>query len=194
MYLGDIEVRYRTEGNGSAEVGKDFQGGEFSVIILNGEGSKAIPVPIIDVRLCITHIIMLKYQLLSITPSPSNTLSLPLSLLKDDIPELEERFNVVLISVKLVNSSNTSSPPFLGARNTVTITIPPNDNPQGELVFQYSNLTVFEEDINMMLLVLREDGRFGRVTVEVILVEMGASGSGVDFTFQETVRIIRQQL
>ena len=45
-------------------------------------------------------------------------------------------FLVTLLSVSLVNSSDPTAPPILGALNAVEVTILPHDNPQGILTFR----------------------------------------------------------
>lgn len=63
--------------------------------------------------------------------------SIPVWVMDDDIPELDEVFLVNLTGVELVNSSLLSNtiPPRLGTHHVSQITLSPNDDPHG--VFRF---------------------------------------------------------
>ena len=121
----------------------------------------------------------------SISQSPSLS---PSFTSQDTTPELLETFFVQLISVRLLDQFNDTSPPFIGPVATVTINILPNDSPQGEFVLEQGTLSLPEGNTNLTLRVLRQAGTFGDVSVSVSPLLTTAT-IDVDFSFQNIVRI-----
>ncbi len=61
---------------------------------------------------------------------------IPVTVVEEVIPELDELFIVQLTSVTLVGGANSTLPPLLGATNVSEVVIPANDSPQGEMTFE----------------------------------------------------------
>lgn len=61
---------------------------------------------------------------------------IPVNLLDDVDPELDEVFLVRLTSVTLVGGANNTILPSIGADNVREVIIVANDSPQGEMTFQ----------------------------------------------------------
>ncbi len=63
---------------------------------------------------------------------------IPVRVVDEVIPELDEVFLVRLTSVTLVGGDTSTLPPLLGANNVSEVVIPANDSPQGEMTFEQS--------------------------------------------------------
>ncbi|XP_043920117.1 adhesion G-protein coupled receptor V1 [Protopterus annectens] len=88
------------------------------------------------------------------------------TILEDDVPELQEFFLVNLTSVELITHILTASPPRLDAVGLVAqVTIDANDGARGVIQWQLTNFQVNETAQNLTLVIYRSKGTFGNVSV-----------------------------
>ncbi|XP_069483725.1 adhesion G-protein coupled receptor V1 isoform X2 [Ambystoma mexicanum] len=109
----------------------------------------------------------------------SGTISI--SILEDDIPELQEFFLVNLTSVVLIINPVTSSPPRLDAEGlTAQIIIDANDGVRGVIEWQSTTFEINETQGSLTLVVYRNRGTYGNVSVFLYTQNLGAH-LGTDF-------------
>lgn len=95
--------------------------------------------------------------------------------LQDNAPELDEVFVVRLTSVMLVGAADgTTVPPSLGAASVAEVTIRPNDSPRGTITFIQSAFTVEEDAGAVDVVISREQGTVGRVSVVYFIISRSA--------------------
>ena len=125
----------------------------------------------------------------------------------DDIPELEEIFNIVLVSaVALDNetsSTETSGASISAISSQAAITVVENDYPYGLMQFTTSPpasrdpfipaatvapvLDVMEEDASITLYVVRAQGTVGSISVEYQTMDSNATSLGARSDYQDSV-------
>jgi len=110
---------------------------------------------------------------LVIIPDGARNVTLPVVILGDMVPELNESLVVRLTNVELVTPTISQATPTLGSVVEATLVIEENDNPRGVFLLQTtgggSEVRVQEPDdltVGVTLLVVRERGSIGRVSVE----------------------------
>lgn len=73
-------------------------------------------------------------------PDGVDSVKLSIPIVDDEVPEIDEGFTVKLMSVQLIDGSNSSSPPKLGISTQVEIVINANDDARGKLSFALESL------------------------------------------------------
>ena len=124
----------------------------------------------------------------------------------DNIPELEESFNITLVSAVALDNE-TSSTESSGASISVSgsqgvIRVGENDYPYGLMQFATSQppvapftpaatvapvLTVMEEESRITLYVVRAQGTVGSISVEYQTIDGNATSSGARSDYQDNV-------
>ncbi|KAE8635798.1 hypothetical protein XENTR_v10002742 [Xenopus tropicalis] len=96
----------------------------------------------------------------------ATTAAINISILEDDIPELQEYFFVSLTSVELIVKLMTSSPPHLDIKGlTAQIIIDANDGAQGVIEWQSTSYEINETQGILTLVAYRNKGTYGNVTL-----------------------------
>lgn len=118
------------------------------------------------------------------------SVSIPITIMGDDLPELNESLIVTLTGVELVNTGGEpviSGGPLLGAITQTTLTILENDDPRGVFIISgtdgRSEVGVIEPEsftFGITLRVERLQGSIGQVSVSWS-VAGGTAQSGQDF-------------
>ncbi|XP_032873159.1 adhesion G-protein coupled receptor V1 [Amblyraja radiata] len=115
------------------------------------------------------------------------TTTINVTILEDDIPELQELFLVKLTSVKLIQSDSSLFPPRLDAAGQVSqITIDANDGVKGIIQWQSMNFEVNETSENLTLVLYRDRGTYGNVSLFYYPQNLKAQ-LGLDFNVQPMV-------
>ena len=104
-------------------------------------------------------------------------------LLQDDDPELDEVFVVRLVSVTLLDMATGTVPPTVGVASVAEVTIQSNDSPGGTLTFIQEFYTVQEDVGSVDIVVAREQGTFGQVSV-VYFVSNVEAMNGQDYVIE----------
>ena len=122
-----------------------------------------------------------------IIPDGQMQASLPVTIIGDNVPELNESLTVTLTNVELVSTPSTPASPILGDLRQSTLVILENDDPHGVLVVSgtdgSSTVRVVEPDTStfgVTLRVQRERGSIGQVSVRWS-VSGGSATEGDDF-------------
>ncbi|XP_068103893.1 adhesion G-protein coupled receptor V1 [Hyperolius riggenbachi] len=103
------------------------------------------------------------------------TAAINVSILEDDIPELQEYILVTLTSVNLLVKFPTSSPPRLDIEGkTAQIIIDANDGAQGVIEWQRTSYEVNETHGVLTLVAYRNKGTFGSVSLFFYAQNIGA--------------------
>ncbi|KAM5328541.1 adhesion G-protein coupled receptor V1 [Glossophaga mutica] len=106
-----------------------------------------------------------------------------ITILEDDIPELEEYFLVNLTYVELIMAPLTSFPPRLDSEGlTAQIIIDANDGARGIIEWQHSRLDINETQGRLTLLAQRSQGALGHVSLFVYAQNLEAQ-LGLDYSF-----------
>ncbi|XP_019589799.2 adhesion G-protein coupled receptor V1 [Rhinolophus sinicus] len=106
-----------------------------------------------------------------------------ITILEDDIPELEEYFLVNLTYVELIMAPLTSFPPRLDSEGlTAQIIIDANDGARGIIEWQYSRFEVHETQGSLTLVAQRSKGALGQVSLFVYAQNLEAQ-LGLDYSF-----------
>uniref|UniRef100_F7FXQ0 Adhesion G-protein coupled receptor V1 n=1 Tax=Monodelphis domestica TaxID=13616 RepID=F7FXQ0_MONDO len=106
-----------------------------------------------------------------------------ITILEDDIPELEEYFLVNLTSVELIMAPQTSFPPRLDSEGlTAQIIIDANDGARGKIEWQNTRLEVRESQGSLTLEAHRGGGSLGHVSLFVYAQNLEAQ-LGMDYNF-----------
>ncbi|XP_058132092.1 adhesion G-protein coupled receptor V1 [Dasypus novemcinctus] len=106
-----------------------------------------------------------------------------ITILEDDIPELEEYFLVNLTYVELIMAPLTSFPPRLDAEGlTAQIVIDANDGARGVIEWQHSRFEVNETQGSLTLVAQRSEGALGHVSLFVYAQNLEAQ-LGLDYSF-----------
>ncbi|KAM8960806.1 adhesion G-protein coupled receptor V1 [Pelodytes ibericus] len=109
------------------------------------------------------------------------TAALNVSIMDDDIPELQEYILVTLISVELVLKLITASPPRLDTEGlTAQIIIDANDGVQGVIEWQRTSYTINETQGVLTLVAYRNKGTYGNVSLFFYAQNLGAQ-MGLDY-------------
>ncbi|KAG9488005.1 hypothetical protein GDO78_007684 [Eleutherodactylus coqui] len=109
------------------------------------------------------------------------TAAINVTILEDDIPELQEYIFVTLVSVELTVKLVTSSPPRLDAEGlTAQIIIDANDGIQGVIEWQRTSFEVNETHGILTLVAYRNKGTFGNVSLFFYAQNIGAQ-LGMDY-------------
>ncbi|XP_037657723.1 adhesion G-protein coupled receptor V1 [Choloepus didactylus] len=105
------------------------------------------------------------------------------TILEDDIPELEEYFLVNLTYAELIMAPLTSFPPRLDSEGmTAQIVIDANDGARGIIEWQHSRFDVNETQGSLTLVAQRSRGAFGHVSLFVYAQNLEAQ-LGLDYIF-----------
>ncbi|XP_052793587.1 adhesion G-protein coupled receptor V1-like [Mya arenaria] len=95
--------------------------------------------------------------------------AITVTIMEDEIPEVDEVFVVRLLSVTLINEQASGEPPVLGSTGTVSqVIINANDGTKGEVIFKQDSVNVLVDETtsrNITLNVERTRGTFGDVSV-----------------------------
>ncbi|KAM4808264.1 adhesion G-protein coupled receptor V1 [Rhinophrynus dorsalis] len=103
------------------------------------------------------------------------------SILEDDVPELQEYFFISLISVELIVKVVTSSPPRLDIEGlTSQIIIDANDGIQGVIEWQSTSYEINETQGLLTLVAYRNKGTHGNVSLFFYAQNLGAQ-LGMDY-------------
>ncbi|XP_068693739.1 adhesion G-protein coupled receptor V1-like isoform X3 [Montipora foliosa] len=125
--------------------------------------------------------------------------SIPVWVIDDNFPELDEVFIVNITGVELVNAAqfNNTIPPILGSNHVSQITLSANDNPHGVFKFSLARVFLTESSDPYNITVLRGEGTFGRETVNYFVVTqtvgpsdfsiLGYSGGEQTLVFEDGV-------
>lgn len=122
-------------------------------------------------------------------PGGVGTSAVPISVVADELPELNEHFIVVLRDVEVlgVTVDDFNDLPILGNITDTIVTIEENDDPYGRFVIYYGNqeqqASVPEPSIGSIAVILtveREAGTIG--DVQVSWSASGVNASSEDFT------------
>uniref|UniRef100_H0X6E5 Adhesion G-protein coupled receptor V1 n=1 Tax=Otolemur garnettii TaxID=30611 RepID=H0X6E5_OTOGA len=106
-----------------------------------------------------------------------------ITILEDDIPELEEYFLVNLTCVELIMAPSTSFPPRLDSEGlTAQIIIDANDGARGVVEWQHSRFEVNETHRSLNLVVQRSGQALGHVSLFVYAQNLEAQ-MGLDYIF-----------
>ncbi|XP_073933195.1 adhesion G-protein coupled receptor V1 isoform X3 [Castor canadensis] len=106
-----------------------------------------------------------------------------ITILEDDIPELEEYFLVNLTYVELIMVPSTSFPPRLDPEGlTAQIIIDASDGARGVIEWQHSRFEVSETNGNITLIAQRSTEAFGQVSLFVYAQNLEAQ-LGLDYIF-----------
>lgn len=114
---------------------------------------------------------------------------IPVSIIGDSVPELNESFSMILTAVEVVGSAveNTAETPVLGPLSDATVVIAQNDDPHGRFVLTASNgeneIRVMESDnFGVSLTVDRQGGAIGDVQVAwAVIPENSTATEGIDY-------------
>ncbi|ETE65236.1 G-protein coupled receptor 98, partial [Ophiophagus hannah] len=116
------------------------------------------------------------------------TATINITILEDDIPEMQEYFFINLTSVKLVTYPLTSFPPRLDMDGlTAQIIIDANDGARGVVSWQNTRFEISELNINLTLVIFRDRGLYGNVSLFLYAQNLEAY-QGVDFNLSSRVR------
>ncbi|NXM57764.1 GPR98 protein, partial [Illadopsis cleaveri] len=103
------------------------------------------------------------------------------TILEDDVPEVQEFFVVNLTSVELIMNHSTSSPPRLDAEGLASqIIIDANDGVSGVVEWESTNFEVNESHGNLTIMAYRNKGSYGNVSVFFYAQNLEAQ-LGLDF-------------
>ncbi|OCU02316.1 adhesion G-protein coupled receptor V1 [Xenopus laevis] len=117
----------------------------------------------------------------------ATTAAINISILEDDIPELQENFYVSLISVELIVKIMTSSPPRLDLKGlTAHIIIDANDGAQGVIEWQSTSYEINETQGILTLTAYRNKGIYGNVSLFLYAQNLEAQ-LGIDYNVTSMV-------
>ncbi|NXY21530.1 GPR98 protein, partial [Atrichornis clamosus] len=103
------------------------------------------------------------------------------TILEDDVPEVQEFFLVNLTSVELIMNHSTSSPPRLDVEGLASqIIIDANDGISGVVEWESTNFEVNESHGNLTIMAYRNKGSYGNVSVFFYAQNLEAQ-LGLDF-------------
>ncbi|NXE93985.1 GPR98 protein, partial [Menura novaehollandiae] len=103
------------------------------------------------------------------------------TILEDDVPEVQEFFLVNLTSVELIMNHSTSSPPRLDVEGLASqIIIDANDGVSGVVEWESTNFEVNESHGNLTIMAYRNKGSYGNVSVFFYAQNLEAQ-LGLDF-------------
>ncbi|KFP45759.1 G-protein coupled receptor 98, partial [Chlamydotis macqueenii] len=104
-----------------------------------------------------------------------------ITILEDDVPEVQEFFLVNLTSVELIMNHSTSSPPRLDVEGLASqIIIDANDGVSGVIEWESANFEVNESHGNLTIMAYRNRGSYGNVSVFFYAQNLEAQ-LGLDF-------------
>uniref|UniRef100_A0ABM5FTD0 Adhesion G-protein coupled receptor V1 isoform X1 n=1 Tax=Pogona vitticeps TaxID=103695 RepID=A0ABM5FTD0_9SAUR len=120
------------------------------------------------------------------------------TILEDNIPEMQEFFLVNLTSVELIIQPSTSFPPRLDSTGLIhyklkdidglaaQIIIDANDGARGIIGWQNKNFEISELDGNLTLVVFRDRGTYGNVSLFLYAQNLEAQ-QGLDFNISSRI-------
>ena len=121
-------------------------------------------------------------------PEGSSAATIPITIVGDTTPELNESLIVTITEVELVGAEgeNLASEPQLGAITEATVVIVVNDDPHGKFfLFSSNGESVFRvreaENFGVLLTIERQGGTLGDVQVSWT-VTGGTAVEGEDYT------------
>ncbi|NXX79900.1 GPR98 protein, partial [Urocolius indicus] len=104
-----------------------------------------------------------------------------ITILEDDVPEVQEFFLINLTSVELIMNHSTSSPPRLDVEGLASqIIIDANDGVSGVIEWENTNFEVNESHENLTIMAYRNRGSYGNVSVFFYAQNLEAQ-LGLDF-------------
>nr|XP_056705119.1 adhesion G-protein coupled receptor V1 [Euleptes europaea] len=104
-----------------------------------------------------------------------------ITILEDDVPEIQEFFLVNLTSVELIINPLTSVPPRLDIDGlTAQIIIDANDGARGVIGWQTTNFEINELNVSLTLVAFRDRGSYGNVSLFMYAQNLEAQ-LGLDF-------------
>ncbi|NWX37327.1 GPR98 protein, partial [Notiomystis cincta] len=104
-----------------------------------------------------------------------------ITIVEDDVPEVQEFFLVNLTSVELIMNHSTSSPPRLDVEGLASqIIIDANDGVSGVVEWESTNFEVNESHGNLTIMAIRNKGSYGNVSVFFYAQNLEAQ-LGLDF-------------
>ncbi|KAM8777301.1 adhesion G-protein coupled receptor V1 [Rhynchonycteris naso] len=110
-------------------------------------------------------------------------IAINITILEDDVPELEEYFLVNLTYVELIMAPLTSFPPRLDSEGlTAQIIIDANDGARGIIEWQYSRFEINETQECLTLIAQRSKGALGHISFFVYAQNLEAQ-LGLDYSF-----------
>ncbi|XP_077792347.1 adhesion G-protein coupled receptor V1 isoform X2 [Podarcis muralis] len=105
------------------------------------------------------------------------------TILEDDVPELQEFFLVNLTSVELIMHPSTSFPPRLDVDGLAAqVIIDANDGARGVVGWQNTNFEISELNGSLTLVAFRDRGSYGKVSLFLYAQNLEAH-QGLDFNF-----------
>ncbi|XP_074850311.1 adhesion G-protein coupled receptor V1 [Carettochelys insculpta] len=127
----------------------------------------------------------------AIMPEGEHFANLTVTVLPDNLPELDEKFTVSLLKVELMNtSSSLKNQPKIGQPNTSTVVIMMNGDAFGVFVMYIISPNATEKGLyveleehpqtNVQLMIHRTEGSLGQVTVEWNVIG-GTATQNLDF-------------
>ena len=129
-----------------------------------------------------------------VIPQGASAGSLPVTIMSDDLPELNETFSVSLVGVQVlgVEDSNPSNQPTLVGIVSSTGVIKENDDPYGRFVISGNNMVPepagSEDSLPVTLTIRREAGTNG--DIEVTWSAEGVTASADDFSSEDQVLVV----
>ncbi|XP_032062639.1 adhesion G-protein coupled receptor V1 [Aythya fuligula] len=109
------------------------------------------------------------------------SVAINITILEDDIPEVQEFFLVNLTSVELIMNHSTSSPPKLDVEGLASqIVIDANDGVRGVIEWEGTKFEVSESHGNLTVMAYRNRGSYGNVSVFFYAQNLEAQ-LGLDF-------------
>ncbi|XP_063151499.1 adhesion G-protein coupled receptor V1 [Candoia aspera] len=104
-----------------------------------------------------------------------------ITILEDDVPEMQEYFLINLTSVELLMYPLTSFPPRLDMDGlTAQIIIDANDGARGVISWQNAKFEINELNVNLTLVIFRDRGLYGNVSLFLYAQNLEAY-QGLDF-------------
>lgn len=110
-------------------------------------------------------------------------------IMQDADPELDEVFVVQLTSVTLLGGATGTVPPTVGVASVAEVTILSNDSPRGTLTFLQESYTVQEDVGSVDIVIAREQGTIGQVSVVYFVTSVQAM-NGQDFVVEPVDAVV----
>ncbi|XP_067885769.1 adhesion G-protein coupled receptor V1 [Heterodontus francisci] len=156
------------EGNKTIQLFVNRQFGSLGVINITFETVQGslLPLNLIEESLAEPGLDFLSVSGFVIMEEGETTTAINVTILEDEIPELQEFFLVNLTSVELILHDLTRFPPRLDAAGQVSqIIVDANDGVKGIIQWQSINFEVNETTENLTLVIYRDRGTYGNVSL-----------------------------
>uniref|UniRef100_A0A8C5REZ8 Adhesion G protein-coupled receptor V1 n=1 Tax=Laticauda laticaudata TaxID=8630 RepID=A0A8C5REZ8_LATLA len=123
------------------------------------------------------------------------TATINITILEDDIPEMQEYIFINLTSVKLVTYPLISFPPRLDMEGlTAQVIIDANDGARGVISWQNTRFEISELNINLTLVIFRDRGLYGNVSLFLYAQNLEAYQGTLSFADGERYKYIDVQI